>query len=316
MNYSVGRGKTVQLMPHRGSEYIVMSQPLINPYLAVLLGVLASAFSSIFTKAAEAPPLVIALYRMTFTVLMLAPVTLVTGRHELQRLARRDILLACGAGIMLALHFAVWVTSLEYTSIASSTVLVTMQPLFVITGGYLFYKEKISRRGLLGAALALSGSMVVGISDFQVGGQALWGDLLAFLGAIFVAGYMLIGRGLRERLSLLPYIFVVFGSAAVTLFVAVLLFRLPLTPYPPATWLMFVLLAVVPTIMGHTVFNWALRYVKAAVVSVSILGEPVGATILAYFIFSQVPTGLQVAGGLIIITGLVIFIKSTAQSEK
>lgn len=121
-----------------------MSQPIINPYLAVLLGVLAAAFSSIFTKAAEAPPLIIAFYRMAFTVLLLAPVTLVTGRRELRAVTLRDVLLACGAGIMLSLHFATWVTSLNYTSIASSTVLVTMQPLFVIAGGYLFYKERIT----------------------------------------------------------------------------------------------------------------------------------------------------------------------------
>ncbi len=292
-----------------------MSQPIINPYLAILLGVLAAAFSSIFTKAAAAPPLIIALYRLGFTVLLLMPVTLVTGRRELRELTRRDVLLACGAGIMLALHFATWITSLNYTSIASSIVLVDMQPLFVITGGYLFYKEKISRGGLLGAALALSGSVVVGISDFQVGGQALWGDLLAFLGAIFISGYMLVGRGVREHLSLLPYITMVFGSSFVALFLMAVVYKLPLAPYPPSTWLMFVLLAVVPTIMGHTVFNWALRYVKAAVVSVSILGESVGATILAYFIFHQVPVPLQVAGGLIIITGLVIFIKSTTQPE-
>lgn len=292
-----------------------MSQPIINPYLAVLLGVLAAAFSSIFTKAAEAPPLIIAFYRMAFTVLLLAPVTLATGRRELRALTRRDVLPACGAGIMLTLHFATWVTSLNYTSIASSTVLVTMQPLFVITGGYLFYKEKITRRGLLGAAIALSGSVLVGISDFRVGGQALWGDFLAFSGAFFVAGYMLVGRGIRERLSLLPYITMVYGSSMLTLFLAAVMLQLPLVPYPPGTWLMFVLLAAVPTVMGHTVFNWALRYVKAAVVSVSILGESVGATILAYFIFHQVPTLLQVTGGLIIITGLMVFIRSTAQSD-
>lgn len=157
--------------------------------------------------------------------------------------------------------------------------------------------------------------MLVGISDFQVGGQALWGDFLAFLGAIFVAGYMLVGRGIRERLSLLPYIIMVYGSSMITLFLAAVIYQLPLVPYSPGTWLMFLLLAAVPTIMGHTVFNWALRYVKAAVVSVSILGESVGATILAYFIFHQVPTLLQVTGGLIIITGLVIFIKSTARLD-
>lgn len=293
-----------------------MSQPLINPRLAVVLGVIAAAFSSIFTKAADAPPLIIAFYRLGFTVLLLAPITFATGRHEFRTMGRRDVVLACLAGFMLALHFATWITSLNYTSIASSTVLVTMQPLFVITGGYFFYKEKITAWGSIGAIIALSGSVIVGISDFRIGGQALLGDVLAFLGAILVAGYVLVGRGVRERLSLFPYIIIVYGAATVTLFVLAALYRLPLTSYASGTWLMFFLLALVPTIFGHTVFNWALRYVKAAMVSVCILGEPVGASVLAYFIFNQIPTLLQVIGALVIITGLTIFIVSTSRAER
>lgn len=292
-----------------------MSKPVINPYLVVILGVAAVSFGSIFTKAAQAPPLVIAFYRIGLTVLLLAPVTLATGRHELRAMAWRDVAMACLSGFMLALHFATWITSLNYTTIASSTVLVNMHPLFVIAGGYLFYREKVDTRGLVGAALALAGCSIIGISDFHIGGRALYGDILAVLGAIFVAGYMLVGRGLRSRISLLPYIVIVYTVAAVTLLLAVLLFNQPLYPYPPATWLMFCLLALVPTIMGHTVFNWAFRYVQGAVVSVSILGEPVGATILAYLIFSQVPAVLQLTGGLIIVTGLALFIHSTARGN-
>lgn len=288
-------------------------RPFFNPYLAVFIGVVASAFASIFTKLADAPPMIIAFYRLGFTVLILLPFTAFTGTRELRGISRRNLLLACAAGVMLATHFSVWMTSLNYTSIASSTVLVTMQPLFVVAGGYIFYKEKIGSRAMMGAGLALSGSIIVGISDFQVGGQALLGDLLAFTGAILVAGYVLIGRGLRTHMSLLPYVLLVFGSAAITLLLANLALGSLFWPYPQMTWVWFVALALVPTIMGHTVFNWALRYVNAAVVSVSILGEPVGATILAYFIFDQVPTMLQLAGGIVIITGLLIFIRSVAR---
>ncbi|MBM7855332.1 drug/metabolite transporter (DMT)-like permease [Desulfohalotomaculum tongense] len=286
------------------------NKPIINPYLAVVLGVVGAAFSSIFTKLAEAPPLIIAFYRLGFTVLLLAPVTYVTGRHELRRIGSRDLFLAVLSGVLLAMHFAVWINSLNYTSVASSTVLVTMQPLFVITGGYFLYREKLSRRGLVGAGMALLGSIIIGINDFQVGGQALWGDLLAFAGAIFVAGYVLIGRTLRAHLSLFSYVILVYTASAITLLLCSLAMGLPLYPYHPLTWLWFLLLAIVPTIFGHTVFNWALRYVKAAVVSVSILGEPVGATVLAYFIFHEVPTVLQVLGGIVIISGLYIFITS------
>nr|WP_279220962.1 DMT family transporter [Desulfofundulus salinum] len=296
-----------------GSLTTGLERPFVNPYLAILMGVVGAAFSSIFTKLAMAPPLVIAFYRLGFTVLMIAPIALTRGREELRSMGRRDIMLACLSGVLLALHFTAWITSLEYTSIASSTVLVTMQPLFVVLGGYLIFKEKIARTGLVGASLALTGSIIVGVGDFQIGGQAFWGDILAFAGAIFIAGYVLIGRGLRHRLSLFPYIFVVYGASTVTLFLGALLTGLSFFPYPPFTWLWFFLLALVPTIFGHTIFNWALRYVKAAVVSVSILGEPVGATILAYIIFHQVPSPLQLVGGAIIITGLAIFIRAAAE---
>lgn len=293
-----------------------INKPLFNPYLAVLLGVTGAAFSSIFTKLAEAPPLVIALYRLGITVLILGPFTFARGTGQLRRMGKRDILLACFAGLMLALHFAAWIASLDYTSIASSTVLVTMQPLFVIAGGYVFYRERIRPLGLAGAGLAISGGILVGISDFQVGGQALYGDLLAFSGALLVAGYVLIGRGLRRHLSLLPYIFTVYGMATLVLLVCALVMGNSLWPYPVWTWVWFLALAVVPTIGGHTVFNWALKYVKAAVVSVSTLGEPVGATILAYFIFHQVPTVLQLVGGSIIIIGLAIFIWSSGEEKR
>lgn len=179
---------------------------LSNPLAAVLLGVAAVAFSSIFTKLATAPPLVIAFYRLAFTVGLLAPLALNSaGRSELKGIRRRDLGMAVLAGAFLALHFSVWITSLNYTSVASSTVLVTMQPLFVVTGGVLFLKEKISARGLAGAAIALAGSVLIGINDFQLGGTALKGDILAFSGAFFVAVYMIIhpdqGGPQRARFS-------------------------------------------------------------------------------------------------------------------
>jgi len=282
----------------------------INPYLVVLFGVLAVAFSSIFTKLAQAPPLIIAAYRLGFTVLIIATPTYLTGQDELRAIRKRDLGLACLAGVFLALHFAVWISSLSYTSIASSTVLVAMQPLFVISGGYLFYRERIGRLGLLGVAMALLGSILIGVHDFRIGGQALWGDILAFAGAVFVAGYVLIGRDLRARMALLPYTFLVYGAATLVLVLLNLAAGCSFYPYPAMTWVWFIGLAVIPTIFGHSLYSWALKYVKAAVVSVSTLGEPVSATILAYFVFGQVPGPIQLLGGIIIITGLAVFITS------
>jgi drug/metabolite transporter (DMT)-like permease len=189
-----------------------------------------------------------------------------------------------------------------------------MQPLFVVTLGYIFLKEKISPKSMAGAALALTGSILVGAGDFQIGGKALLGDVLAFSGAFFIAVYFLIGRRLRVKLSLFPYVFFVYGTAALFLFIASLWAGLSFFPYQPMDWVWFLALAIFPTIGGHTVYNWALRYVKTMVVSVSILGEPVGATILAFLIFNEAPGPMQLLGGLVIIAGIFIFL-TAARSE-
>ncbi len=285
------------------------SKPFFNPLFIIVLGVVCTSFASIFTRLATAPPLVIAFYRLAITVLLISPFLLFgSGREELKSMRGRDLALASLSGAFLAVHFTVWITSLRYTSIASSTVLVTLQPIFVISLGYLFLKEKISTAGGSGGAIALAGSMLIGFGDFRIGGQALLGDLLAFSGAFFVAVYVLIGRSLRSRLSLLPYVFVVYGTAVLFLLLFNLLTGTPLYPYPPRDWLWFFALAVFPTIFGHTVFNWALRYVKAALVSVSILGEPVGATLLGILFFREIPGMIQVLGGLAVISGLTVFL--------
>jgi drug/metabolite transporter (DMT)-like permease len=291
-------------------------EPLINPYLAVLLALLALSVAAIFTRLATAPPLAIAFYRLFFTVLLILPFSLTRGsRSELMSISRQDLILAMTAGISLGLHFTVWITSLHYTSIASSTVLVTMQPLFVFTFGYFFLHEKLSRPGAIGATLALAGSLIIGAADFHIGGQSLYGDLLAFSGAFFVAVYYLIGRRLRSRLSLFPYIFLVYSTGLVFLLAVNLSAGVPFYPYPPMDWFWFFALALVPTICGHTVFNWALRYVKTAVVSVANLGEPVGASLLALLIFKESPGSVQIGGALLIIAGIYLFISTTSASN-
>jgi len=291
--------------------------PRLNPYLAVLLGVVAVSFAGILTRLATAPPLAIAFYRISFTALLLLPLALRrTNRAELRTVSGQDLALALLSGASLALHFTVWNTSLHYTSVASATVLVTMQPLFVVGLGLVLFKERLGAQGVAGAVLTVAGSMVIGAGDFRIGGPALWGDLLAFSGAFFLAMYVLIGRSLRMRLSLISYVTLVYGSASLVLLIFMAIARTPLFPYPSLDWLLFLALAVIPTIFGHTVFNWALRYVKAAVVSVSILGEPVGATILAMLILGEKPGLPQLLGGLVIITGLFLFITATGRPER
>jgi len=282
-------------------------KPVINPYLAVLVGVFAISFSALFVRLASAPAMIIATYRLLFTFLMLAPFTLLRHRSDLGLLSGRERGLAALSGLFLALHFVTWFASLRYTSIASSVVLVTIQPVFVVIGSWVFFRERISRLAMLGGLLALSGSFIIGASDFQLDMRAFWGDLLALLAALLVSGYLLVGRRLRSGVSLPAYTFFTYGSSSLVLLLATLASRTPLYPYPASDWLLFLALALVCTVLGHTVFNWVLRYVQASVVSVSILGEPLGAIVWASLFLREFPTLRQVIGAGFIFCGLFLF---------
>lgn len=289
------------------------AKPLVNPYLAVLVGVLAVSFSSLFVKLSSAPSIIIATYRLLFTFLIQAPFTLALQRRDLRKMKPREVLFAGLSGIFLAMHFVTWFTSLKYTSVASSVVLVTTQPIFVVIGSYIFFKEKISRRAMLGGLLALGGSVFIGATDFRIGSQALFGDILALAAAVMVSGYLLIGRRLRSNVNLSAYTFVTYGCSTIVLVLTSTIMQARFFPYPLKEWLLFLGLAVICTIMGHTVFNWALRYIQASVVAVGILGEPVGAIIWACLFLSEFPSPRQIIGGTVILLGLYIFTKSTKQ---
>jgi len=292
------------------------TKPWINPYLAILVGVFAVSFSSILVRLATAPPLIIAAYRMVFTFCFLAPFSLSGGATALRAMSRREVRLSAASGVFLALHFVTWFTSLKYTSIASSVVLVTTQPLFVVLGSFLFFKERVPRKALYGGLLAMLGSLVIGATDFQAGGRAFVGDLYALFAAVMVAGYLLLGRKLRGDVGLAGYTFVTYGASSVTLIATALVCQLPFYPYPGRDWLIFVALALVCTVMGHTVFNWVLRYVQASVVSVSVLGEPLGAIIWAAVFLGENPTLRQGVGGGLIFVGLYLFTKVTAGGRR
>ncbi len=290
---------------------------VIHPYWYILIGVLAVSCSSVIIKLAAAPPLATAFYRMLFTVILFTPCVLPKVRDkEWQGLTVKQLAVSCLSGVFLALHFGAWITSLDYTTITSSTVLVTLQPLFVMLGGFWLFNEKIGWQALGGALLSITGGIILGYGDFALGSDALWGDCLALAGSLFVACYLLIGRNVRKQVDWLPYVYTVYCSAAVVLLLGAWTAKQPLTGYSFATWCWLVALAVVPNILGHSVFNWALKYVKAAVVSVSILGEPVGATILAFIIWQQLPTMVQVTGGILIISGVAVFILSSRTNDQ
>lgn len=283
-----------------------MHKPLVNPYLAVFVGVIAVSFSSLFVRLATAPALIIATYRLLFTFLLLAPFSLrKTG--DLRAMGAKRLLLAAAGGLFLALHFVTWFISLNYTSVASSVVLVTTQPIFVVLGSLIFFKERISRLALLGVGLAIIGSVIIGAADFQIGLRALIGDLLALFAAVMISGYLLIGRRLRKDVPLEAFTAVTYGTSSLVLVIAALVTRTPFTGYPPRDWLLFAALALVCTVIGHTVFSWVLRYVQASVVSVSILGEPLGAILWASVFLGEPPTLRQIIGGAVIFCGLYLF---------
>jgi len=289
-----------------------MSKPTIRPYLVISVGIVAVSFASIFIRLAEAPSLVIAAYRLTIASLILAPAALIKARDELRALTQADLRLAILSGLFLGLHFATWISSLEYTSVASSVVFVDTSPIFVGLASHFLLKEKVSRKMFVGIAIAVLGGMIIGYGDFGLGTRELFGDFLAIMGAVTVSGYLLVGRRLRSKLSLLSYVFLVYSTAAVFLIVLCLVARYSFAGYPRQTYLMFLLLAVVPQIIGHSSYNWALKYLPATFVGVGTLGEPVGSTILAYFILNEVPTLTKIGGGGLILAG--IYVSSRTES--
>lgn len=306
-------------------------RPPYPPLGVLAFGILAVSTASIFIRYAQeyAPSLVIAAYRLSLASLILAPVALTRHPQELRRITRRKLALALFSGFFLALHFATWITSLEYTTVASSVVLVTTTPLWVAVFAPFVLREPLNRWVLAGMLLALAGGAIVGLSDactWQAGGlacppladfvrgQAFLGDLLALAGALMAAAYIIIGRSLRGQMSLIPYITLVYGMAALVLVAIMLLAGQSPFGYPPPAYLWFALLAAVPQLLGHSSFNWALRYLSAAYVSISLLGEPIGSTILAYFLLSETPTALKIFGAILILTG--IYVASLSESRK
>lgn len=284
----------------------------MRPELALLLGVVAVSFAAPLIKLSAAPPLAIAFYRLAFA----AAATFLLARGRPGRLPdRRARQLATLAGLFLGLHFAVWIASLRYTSVVSSVVLVTLQPVIAALASRLLLGERLVRREVLGIGLALAGGAALAAGDFGGGGAGLYGDALAFLGAIFVAAYFLLGRVLRRTLPTLTYTFWVYSTAAGVLFVLALATHTPLGPYDAADWLIFAGLALVCTLLGHSVFNWALAYLPATSVTVAILGEPVGAAFLASVLFGEAPRPGQLLAGTVLLGGIAVYLSAPVPAE-
>lgn len=299
------------------------TKPSVSPHVVLALGIFAVASSSLLIRFAQAEvgSLVIAAYRMALSALILIPLTLPRHSGELRGLSRRGVALAALSGVLLAVHFASWILSLEYTSVASSVVLVTTNPLWVALLAPLVLKERLGRGVLLGMLVALAGGVGVALSDsctlaasglacppWQefVAGRAFYGNLLALVGALSGAGYILIGRILRPQLSLTAYIFLVYGMAALVLVALVPFSGQAAFGFSPSSYVYLLLLAVLPQLIGHSSFNWALAHLPASYVSIALLGEPVSSIVLATLLLGETPSGFKLLGAGLILVGILI----------
>ncbi len=276
---------------------------------AVAVGVLAVSAAAIFIRLADAPALAIAIWRSALGVAVLLPFAV----YRRERLPRgRPLYIGMASGVALGAHFGFWISSLDYTSVAASVVLVCTQPVFVAILAYLTFGERTSMLSFLGILVALGGTVVIAGGSASFGEGAFFGNLLALAGAVTVAVYVLVGRSLRtafEPVGVLPYSIVVYATAALTLVPVALYAGVPLWGYGWEAWFWIWAITLGPQLMGHTVFNWALRYVEASVISGTILAEPVVSAILAWIILFEQPGVATILGGGVVLVGLFLLLR-------
>ena len=288
------------------------ARPPLQVYIVVLIGAVAVSFAAIFIRLAQAehiPSLFIAAARLTIAALVLTPVIVRRHLPEIRALKRGDLVLALVSGLFLALHFATWILSLEYTSVLISVVLVTTNPLWVAVLEVVFLRARLGRTVIIGLLIGFAGSLIAGLSSSGAaspGKDPLLGSILAFTGAICVAIYLVIGRKLRGRLSLLPYIWLVYGCGALILLAAVILTRIPITGYSQQGYVWLVALALIPQLIGHSSFNYALKYLPATLVGIVNQLEPVLSAVAAIIVFQEIPGELQLVGSVAILAGVVL----------
>ena len=284
--------------------------PRWMPFVVLGIGLLAISFGAIFARFAQGyglPSLAVATLRLGLAALIVTPLAWWQSRHSLRTLTRSQLMLAAGAGFFLALHFATWISSLEYTSVASSTALVTTNPIWIGLASFLLFGERPSRLTLTGIAVSLTGSALIFWSDSQSsagGSNALLGNGLALLGSWCFSAYLLVGRRLRVGVPLPAYIWLAYGAAALFLLLSCRVASVPLVGYGVEAYLAGLALALVPQLLGHTSYNWSLRYVSPTFVAVVTLGEPVGSALLAWLIFGESFAPLQAAGFVLLLAGI------------
>jgi drug/metabolite transporter (DMT)-like permease len=308
-------------MPSQRARVFLSLNPSIILKAGLFIAIIAVSTASLFVRFAQAegtPSLVIAAVRLTIATLILTPITILRHHAELKNLSKQDLTLGIAAGLFLAVHFATWISSLEYTSVASSVVFVSTGPLWVAILSPILLHERVSRVAVVGLILAILGGTIIGLADAcfwesglqcpEMGqilqGRAIWGNFLALCGALAVSGYFIIGRRVRIKMSLIPYIFLVYGVSAIFLNIFMFASRQNPFGYSPSAYGWIFLLAVIPQLIGHSTFNWLLKYLSATMVAVTTLSEPIGSAILAALFLRETPTPPILIGGAFILVGI------------
>ncbi|HUV24449.1 MAG TPA: DMT family transporter [Methanomassiliicoccales archaeon] len=279
------------------------------PYVGIAVAIVGVSFASIFIRWSESPPLVIAAYRMLLVSIILLPFAAITSRYEIRTMSQRDMGILILIGAILAAHFYAYITAVKMTTVASAILLATCHPVIVGIISILILKDTKRAVGI-GILAGMSGLGIITLGD--LGGGNIDGDIIALISGVFFSAYLLLGRVLRQRVSIITYVFVVFSSCALVLLAAAFITGQVMWPMPASELLIFLGLAVISTIMGHLLFNFSLRYLSASVISVSYLGEPVGAILLAAMLLDEIPSVYVLVGGMMILVGILL----TARTER
>lgn len=282
--------------------------------LPLIISIVAISFAAIFVKWSNAPATILSMYRMILACLLLVPIVWFK-RKEFAKISKKEWYLLFFSGLFLALHFALWFGSLKLTTVASSTIILALQPIIALVGGVLIFKERTTISALATMGIAVIGAFMVGWGDFGLSKSAIIGDILSFLSVIAVVGYLLIGQSAVKKVSHWIYSFCVFGFASIALVIYNVVTNVELGGYDSKEWGIFILLAVVPTV-SHLINNWLLNYVNATTISMSILGEPVGATVLAVILLGESLVVSQIIGGTIVLLGVFFFLMQQIRADK
>ncbi len=296
-----------------------------KPFIVLVISIIAVSFSSIFVLLCTASPLSISFYRIFFTTSLIAPCVFLIkkNRQEFYRIPRATLLIMIGIGVVLAIHFALWITSLTKTSVASSVILVTAHPMIVAPIAHYFLKEKLSSRNIVGIFLSVAGVLILVSGNYTTGSSldSIEGNILAMLGGVAAGIYILGGRKIRGTISIFSYAFIVYVSATITVFIICIALQVPLMSVSSEDYILIFCMALISGIFGHTLYNWSLKYIRASLASVMLLGEPIGSTFLAFFVpgINQQPPEFSLVGGSLIFLGIYLtaqVVKKSKNSSK